>query len=481
MQETSAGRWTLRPFQRRFLGDVFAPGVRSACYSLPRGNGKSSLVARLAARTLRPDDDLHVAGVENHIVAASIGQARRTVFRLLREELDEDETRFKFAESPQACHAINRATKARVSVLASGAAHAQGLVRCRWIWADEPGSWAATGGANMWDAIRTAMGKPGVPLRAVLIGTLAPALDGWWHDLIGKGSRRSTRVHVLKGDPKRWGDWPNIRACNPLMSTFSESRDTLLEERDDARGDSRLRAAFQSYRLNVPSLDETAVLLTVADWELATAREVQPREGRPIVGIDLGRNRSWSAGVALWPSTGRVEAVAVAPGLPGIEGQEKRDGVKSGAYRKLADAGLLTLTEGLRVVPPDALLDRIRPWNPSVIVCDRFRLDELRDTSPPCRVVPRVTRYSEAAQDIRALRRAAKDGPMNVAPESRPLVEASLAVARVKHDDGGSFRLQKDGTHNKSRDDVAAALLLAAGAAARMPKRSRGSFIGIAG
>ena len=86
--------------------------VCAACCSLPRGNVKSSLEARLEARTLRPDDDMHVAGVENHIVAASIGQARRTVFRLLREELDEDVKTFKFAESPQACHAFHRKTKA---------------------------------------------------------------------------------------------------------------------------------------------------------------------------------------------------------------------------------------------------------------------------------------------------------------------------------------------------------------------------------
>ena len=45
----------LRPFQRRFLADVLAPGVRTAALSIPRGNGKSTLVASLAARTLAGD------------------------------------------------------------------------------------------------------------------------------------------------------------------------------------------------------------------------------------------------------------------------------------------------------------------------------------------------------------------------------------------------------------------------------------------
>ncbi len=475
-----ADGWTLRPFQRAFLRDALNPNVRTSLLSIPRGNGKSSLVASLAARTLRPDDRLHVPAVENHIVAASINQARRTTFKLLREQLDEDEKTYLFAESPQSCHVMHRKTRARVSVLASGAAQAQGLVRCRWVFADEPGSWQATGGANMYDALRFAMGKPGCSLRAIMIGTIAPSLDGWWYDVIRKGSRRSTRVHVLQGDRKRWDDWQNIRKCNPLMASFAESRGTLLEDRDDAQGDSRLRAAFLSYRLNVPSLDETSVLLNVSDWELATARPVPEREGRPVVGLDLGRNRSWSAAVGWWPN-GRVEAVAVGPGLPGIAAQEKRDTVRPGTYRKLVDAGLLTLVEGLRVVPPGALIDRIRPWNPSVITCDRFRLPELQDTTPICPIVPRVTRYSESSMDIRALRRAAKDGPMAPAVESRPLIEASLLVARVAHDDGGSIRLIKDSSHNKSRDDVAFSLTLAGGLASRMPKpRAHGAYLGVA-
>ena len=48
--------------------------------------------------------------------------------------------------------------------------------------------------------------------------------------------------------------------------------------------------------MNTPSRDESAVLLTVDDWKLATGRPVAPPSGRPIVGIDLGGGRSWSRG-----------------------------------------------------------------------------------------------------------------------------------------------------------------------------------------
>ena len=135
-----------------------------------------------------------------------------------------------------------------------------------------------------------------------------------------------------------------------------------------------------------------------------TTRPVPEREGRPIVGIDLGAGRAWSAAVALWRN-GRVEALAV---------------------------------------------------------------------------VPRVARWSEASEDIRATRKLALDGPLAIAPESRALLTASLAAAMVANDDAGNVRMVKRGTNNQARDDVAAALVLAAGALARAPKPRR-RYHGLAG
>ena len=56
-------------------------------------------------------------------------------------------------------------------------------------------------------------------------------------------------------------------------------RKKLLEERDAARADTRLKARFLSYRMNVPSADESTMLLDVADWHRMEEREV-PAEGR---------------------------------------------------------------------------------------------------------------------------------------------------------------------------------------------------------
>ena len=210
-------------------------------------------------------------------------------------------------------------------------------------------------------------------------------------------------------------------------------------------------------------------------------RETPERQGRPVVAVDLGAGRAWSAAVALWPN-GRTEALAVAPGVPDLEAQEKRDRVPAGSYRRLFEGGALMVADGLRVQPPGQLVAAIRErWGrPALIVCDRFRLNELRDCVGDIQVEPRVVRWSEAAFDIRALRRMAKDGPLSVGKDSRALLTASLAAAMVANDDAGNVRMVKRSSNNLGRDDVAAALALGAGAlvrAADRPKtrwRSRG-------
>ena len=461
----------LRPFQRRFIGAALAPGIDTVALSLPRGNGKTWLAAHLLTRCLTPGDALHVPGSEYLLCAASIEQARLG-FRFMRADL-EPTGRYRFLDSATRIGITHGATNTRLRVLSSNGKTAMGIVGCPLLVADEPGSWEVVGGELMHDAIQTAQGKPGSRLRAIYLGTLALSRGGWWHDMIAGGSTGSTFVQSLQGDPAKWDQWSEIRRCNPLTAVSASFRAKLLEERDRARRDTRLKARFLSYRLNVPSGDESTVLLTVDDWERVCGRDVGDMAGRPVVAVDLGGGRAWSASVAVWPS-GRIEAVAVAPGQPSIAEQEKRDRVPRGTYQRLRDAGVL-MTDGDRRVPRvEVLIGRVMRWRPLGIVCDRFRLAELQDaTRGAVRIVPRIAHWSEASEDIRALRKLAADGPLSVGPDSAALVGASLSSAMVKTDDQGSVRLVKRGTNNTARDDVAAALMLASGAHTRRPATSR--------
>ena len=430
----------LEAFQRRFLAQLFKPHIRTAALSCPRGNGKSTLAAHVCKRLLDPKDPLFAKGEELYLVANSLGQAVRTTFGALRRMLPEKD--YRIAESTQVAQIIHTPTRTRLSVLPASGKSASGIVNARFIVCDEPAAWQVQAGTLLHESIQGALGKPGSRLKIAYIGTKAiggtapPDPNSWWPMMLREGTTRSRYVQVHQGEAKTWDKWPTIHKCNPLMAKFAESRAVLLEERDAARRDPRLKAAFLSDRLNVPTADESVVLLTVEDWKRVIRRKVAPREGRPVVGLDLGGSRAWSAGVASYWN-GRTEAIAVAPGIPSIADQEERDGVDRNTYQRLVDQGQLIVAEGLRVPDASTLADYVMTnWRPRAIICDRFRLADLRDTGAHP-VIPRVTRWSEASADIRALRKKAMGGPLSVATGSRSLLQASLASSQVKNDDSG--------------------------------------------
>ena len=466
----------LRRFQKDFVDAVLKPGITRGCLSIPRGNGKSWLAGYLAAESLRPGGLLWESGAENVLLSGSFDQARY-VFRFAKEFLGE--TDYKYLDSTAKLTIRHAATGTSLLVRSSRAKGAFGIVGARLAIADEPGSFDTINGELMNSALDTAIGKPSTNLKVIYIGTLAPSRAGWWHDLIQGGSGGSTYVQSLQGDIRRWDQWSEIRRCNPLVEISSQFRKVLLEERDEARRDPRLKARFCSYRLNRPSMDESTTLLTVETWERVLARPVPGRVGKPIVGIDLGQARAFSAACGIWRN-GRVEVLAVAPGIPSLADQEKRDRVPAGAYQRLVADGTLHVADGLRVPKPGRLVELVteRWGRMALILCDRFRLPELMDCANGCRIVPRASRWSEASFDIRSLRSLAADGNLAVEDRSRSLLTASLAATTIKNDDSGSFRMVKDSC-NTGRDDVAAALLLACGAAARSTSsRPRKVYLG---
>ena len=460
-------KWVPLPFQRRFVGRALADDVRLSALSIPRGNGKSSLAARLLARSLTPGDVLHTPGADNNLLAASIAQCRRTTWRLLLEELPPDGIRVR--ESREHCEATNLATGARVTVIASAAKTGQGLVRARLVVADEPGAWETLGGEAMYRTLETALGKPDAPMRAIIIGTIAPTMGGWWPDLLAAGNGPGRHVYALQGDSKRWDQWPEIRRCNPLMAKFAESRRTLLQERDRARTDPADKAAFCSYRLNCPTRDDQEILIPVSQWETITARQVAPRSGRPTVGVHLSGGRSWSAAVAIWPN-GRMECFGLAQALPALDRQERRDRQPVGVYAALAKSGALAVDAGRNVPTVARLLATVKAWEPARLVVSEPRRRDVLDGWRGCPVVGRAGNIADADEDLRAFVELA-DGPLSVGP-GRELLGAALASVRVRSNGVSQRRIVHD-TNLNTRCEAVIAAVLAAGSRARRPRKRR--------
>ena len=338
----------LLPFQQAFVDAVEREKnpVDIAALSVPRGGGKSWLSGRLIARSLTPGDVLHEPGVENILVSASRAQAA-IVMEFARQALGEDAgVRWR------ADGATHRESRARVRIISSDSRRALGIgASVRLIVADEPGAWGPLAGRRLWDAILTSLGKRRTTLIA--IGTLAPApLTGpasWWPTFVASGSGDGRHVSLLQANPDKWTDFDEVLRVNPVAAINPFLRRALEREHQAALASERAARTFRQYRLNLPGdpVDEQP-LVTASEWARVCARPIPACEGQPIVGVDLGGSRSWSTACAVWPS-GRIEAWALAPGVPSLDGQERDDQHQQhpaghGPVAKPADAYLQVCT-----------------------------------------------------------------------------------------------------------------------------------------
>ena len=316
--------FTFSPFQKRFLVRSLAPDIAISALTTPRGEGKSLLASRLLNEAL-PGGRLFVPASESVLLAGSMNQAR-AVFRFLRamypcpDHLEKKcpHCGLRWMDSLQRVGVTHWASETKITVRGKSGKLALGLVNCPIIVGDEPASWDVIGGQEMIDALVTSAGKTKQLL--CLIGTLAPGVEGgWWRTLIAAGNQPGIYIQTLVGDPTKWDRWREVLRVNPVAKVNTILRSALRRELDEAKRDSRAKARFLSFRLNVPSADDVSVLLTVDEFARVAERDVPTRTGRPVVGIDCGAGRAWSAAVAIWPS-GRVEAIALAPGTPNIRG-----------------------------------------------------------------------------------------------------------------------------------------------------------------
>ena len=474
----------LLPFQRQFVAAVCRkdnpPEIAAA--SWPRGNGKSWLCGGLVARSLTPGDPLFEPGVENILVSSSSNQAR-IVLEFAHAALGEsDAYRWK------ADGATHLASRARVRIVSSDARRALGLgANVRLIVADEPGAWSPVQGRRLWDAMQTSLGKRRTQI--IVVGTLAPApltgIASWWPAMIAEGSgiQEGRHVALLQADAAKWKDFEEVLRVNPVAAINPHLRRVLEREHKAALASERAARTFRQFRLNIPGeATESQPLITAAEWERVCARPVPACEGKPIIGVDLGGNRSWSAAAAIWPS-GRIEAWAVAPGLPSLADQEREDQVSPDTYGELIRSGGLSVDAGRAVPDVGLLLSRIWAWEPLALVSDPYRAAELHQVvGGRARVIERARGGGESTSNVQALRSLLLDTKAGATEASRDLLAAAWAqTALVISPDGLTKVVKLD--QRRSRDDAAAALLLAAGEQARRPApvQLRGAVISKSG
>ena len=459
---------TLLPWQCKFLRRAFADGVSRAALSIPRGAGKSTLLGGVCLAFV--DGPLMLPRAECLLVAPSYRQARISfehALAFLRERYapDEIKKRFRILDSTQYALIENRETQARLRAIGStpGLMHgaAPSLVLLDEL-AQYPGSQIEAALA----ALNTALGKmPGS--RLVAISTRAADPNHPFEQMLA-GDSDYAQCHAADKDAPIFQErtW---RKANPSLEIMPDLLDMYRAEAKAAKRDERALASFKALRLNMGVSDTAdAVLISAEIWtgEVETD-DLPPRKGPCIWGVDLGGGTASSAVAAYWPQTGRLEGLAAFGDDPAIDRRAELDGVGQTYARALEDGSLILLPG--RVPDIEALMNAAfaRYGQPSAIVADRYKSNELIDglsasNLSPTPLVFRGMGWIDGSSDIRDFTRAVMKGQVRT-PE-KAMMRSAIGEARLLGNPAGDWKLAKNqqgGRRKRARDDLAAAAILA--------------------
>ena len=453
--------FAVQPWQARFVRSLFAQDG-SGALSIARGNGKTTLLAGIAAACL--NGPLARPRGEVVIVASSFEQARiafEHVREFMGEELRHNQS-WRIWDTAQQARIEHKQSGARVRCIGSDPRRAHGLAPFL-ILADEPSQWPQTTGERMRAALETALGK--LPdSRLVALGT-RPADPEHWFSKMLEGGAGYAQCHAAKADapPFQRRTWAR---ANPSLPHMPDLLKAIQREALQAKRDPSLLPQFEALRLNLGTADtQVAVLLEASTWKRIEGDA--PRSGPCVWGIDLGTSAAQSAVACFWPASGRLECMAAFPNEPGLAERGLRDGV-GGLYVACQKRGELIQCGGA-ATDIRALLQAglERFGRPVALACDRWREAELRDGLqaagiPPAALQLRGMGYMDGGADVRDFRRACVEG--RVTPVPSLLLASAMSEARVQMDPAGNCKLSKGsegGRRLRARDDAACAAILA--------------------
>ena len=470
------------PFQKRFLKGAFRPGVIRAGLSTGRGSGKTGLASALCLDAIRPAGALHRDGFEVILFASSFQQAR-LAFESVLVSLDllGESAAFRIRDQQHLSDIQHKQTGARLRVLGSDNKKSHGL-RPNLIIGDEPAMWGPSG-ELLASAIRTSLGKRR-GAKALFFGTRPNDSEHFFARLLTE-SDPSVFAQVHAANPsaspyaaKAW------RRANPGLDFGLPDIDVLRAEARLARRDGGELATFRALRLNQGTSEvATSHLVTAEAWREVETDTLPPAEGPCAWGIDLGGTAAFSACVAFWPRSGRLQGFISCGHDPPLAERERSDSVM-GRYQAMERAGELVQIGG-RVVPVGPFLQEAlrRYGRPDALAADRWRAGELLDGSAGLNLPAPTLRgqgWRDGAADVRLFRTAVLEHRVS-APISVAL-RAALSEARTVSDVAANEKLAKlgeGGRRSRGRDDLAAAAILAVAEGTRRQAaavRPRGSF-----
>ena len=463
----------LGDWQRHFMTEALAPGIREAALSVARKNGKTGLVAALVLAHLagpwnRPDWRGLVASLNSDLAI----ELRHAV--TMMADLSGVTVRLFKSPRPGAIYGLQGA-QCQFLATDKGTGHAKGADLAI---VDEAGLMPEAQ-RDTWNAMLSSVsGRDGRLLAISIMG------DGPM--MAELRERRRDPAVCWHGfgvsatdDPADESTW---HKANPGLRDGIKSVAYMRDMARRATASPADMAAFKAFDLNAPGAPDRLLLVTMEQW--ASARRAPgPRAGWCTLGVDLGGSSSMTAAAAYWPESGRLEVWGALPGVPDLRARALADGVGN-RYERMVDAGELTVFNGVRTTPVNLflehVLERLNGEKVVAIIADRYRMSEAEDVYAAVGVrAPRVWRgqgWADASHDVRAFQRAVISGTLAVGPHL--MMESAVMESALAVDPAGNQKLDK--ARARGRIDAASAAVLALGEAERRAARPRRStYLGV--
>ena len=262
-------------------------------------------------------------------------------------------------------------------------------------------------------------------------------------------------------------------SANPGLAAGIKAMDYMRHQSVRAMDTPADASAFRAFDLNQPQDPGQDMLVEASDWAACEVEQLPEAMGPMVLGIDLSSGYAMSAAAAYWPETGRLQGICAFPSEPSLRARGDNDGVGE-LYEKMAGRAELITTQGRTVDVGELLHWALSEFGqPTAVVCDRWRLNELKDgieaTGIPSGIV--ITRgmgWQDGSEDVRAFQRAVKEGRIRtpVSLASRSAFGGAVTVS----DPAGNLKLSKSsqgGRRARHKDDLAAAAVLAVSAGVR--------------
>ena len=449
----------LAAWQREFLADALAPGIRESGLSVSRKNGKSGLIAALLLAYLcGPLNGPYWRGIVVSLTGGLAAELRDAIEQCA--EMSGLAQHLKIRKAPPPGQ-IDGLDGARLQILASDKATGHAIAADLAV-IDEAGL-IQESQRELWGAVFSSVSGRNGRLLAISIRGDGPMFS----ELAERAADTSVVWHEFAAPENAdLDDRSAWHKANPGLADGIKSLEYMVDASRKAIAIPSDASSFRAYDLNQPRNPSTETICSAADLLACEREELPPRTGPCAVGFDVGGSSSLTALAAFWPSTGRLECWAAVGDIPSLIDRGRADGV-GGLYEQMERRGELQTYPG-RVTPAaEFLSDCAARLGDSLVVvagADRYKhadtLGWLETSGINWPMEWRgVGHGPDGGHDVRAFQRAVLGGGL-VVSESL-LLRHAVSESVIHRDANGNPSLDK--RRQRGRIDALSAATIACG------------------